>query len=178
MHYALRPHPDCRCDAITSIDVDVERNGAALTLRYRVLGDIAALVLPPVSESVRADGLWQHTCFEAFVRENGSRAYCELNFSPSTEWDAYLFDDYRQGVRNADIARPAIAVRSSEREFELRGTAMLPAMADAPWRLALSAVIEEASGRKSYWALAHPPGKPDFHHPDCFVAELARPSPS
>ena len=24
----------------------------------------------------------------------------------------------------------------------------------------------------SYWALAHPPGKPDFHHPDCFALEL------
>src|SRR3546814_3736372 len=33
-------------------------------------------------------------------------------------------------------------------------------------KLALSAVIEELDGTKSYWALAHPPGKPDFHHPD------------
>jgi hypothetical protein len=178
MDYALRLHPDCRCDAVTSIDVEVERDGAALTLRYRVAGDLAAMRLPPVAESARTDGLWRHTCFEAFVRAKESSAYCELNFSPSTEWAAYLFDDYRQGMRNADIARPPVAVRSSEREFELRSTVMLPAPADAPWRLALSAVIEEASGRKSYWALAHPPGKPDFHHPDCFVAELARPSPS
>jgi hypothetical protein len=36
--------------------------------------------------------------------------------------------------------------------------------------LGLSAVLEEQDGTKSYWALAHPPGgKPDFHHPDCFV---------
>ena len=43
---------------------------------------------------------------------------------------------------------------------------------DRPWRAALSAVIEEASGTKSYWALAHPPGKPDFHHSDAFVLDL------
>jgi len=41
-----------------------------------------------------------------------------------------------------------------------------------PWRLSLSAVIEQADGRLSYWALAHPPGKPDFHRADCFTCEI------
>lgn|GEM_PF-5239716 len=42
--------------------------------------------------------------------------------------------------------------------------------------LNLAAVIEEKSGTKSYWALAHPPeGPPDFHHPSCFVLELPPP---
>ena len=40
-------------------------------------------------------------------------------------------------------------------------------------QLGLSAVIEEVNGRKSYWALAHPVGKPDFHHNDCFTLELS-----
>jgi hypothetical protein len=34
------------------------------------------------------------------------------------------------------------------------------------------AVIEEVNGYQCYWALAHPPGKADFHHPDCFVLEV------
>jgi len=42
----------------------------------------------------------------------------------------------------------------------------------AAWRLGLSAVLEEASGRTSYWALAHSTAKPDFHHADCFACEL------
>src|ERR671928_5206 len=33
-------------------------------------------------------------------------------------------------------------------------------------RVAVSAVIEDASGVLSYWALKHPSDKPDFHHPD------------
>ena len=45
-----------------------------------------------------------------------------------------------------------------------------------PWdrtgELGISAVIEEQDGRLSYWALAHPPGKPDFHHRDCFALRL------
>ena len=38
--------------------------------------------------------------------------------------------------------------------------------------LVVSAVIEDDSGALSYWALRHPPGKPDFHHPDAFAMEL------
>lgn len=39
-------------------------------------------------------------------------------------------------------------------------------------KIGLSAVIEETDGTKSYWALAHPDGPPDFHDPACFVLEL------
>jgi hypothetical protein len=41
------------------------------------------------------------------------------------------------------------------------------------WQLGLSALIEETSGRKSYWTQAYSPGKPDFHHADCFVHEFS-----
>ena len=40
-------------------------------------------------------------------------------------------------------------------------------------RLALSPVIED--GALSYWALRHPPGRPDFHHQDAFTLEIAMP---
>ena len=49
----------------------------------------------------------------------------------------------------------------------------LPAAGD--WRLGLTAVVEETGGRISYWALAHPAGRPDFHRADCFVLELPAP---
>jgi hypothetical protein len=45
------------------------------------------------------------------------------------------------------------------------------------WLMGLSAIIEESDGTKSFWALAHPPGKPDFHHPDCFTLELPAAEP-
>jgi hypothetical protein len=41
------------------------------------------------------------------------------------------------------------------------------------WQLGLSALTEETSGRKLYWAQAYPPGRPDFHHAVCFVHELS-----
>ena len=55
-------------------------------------------------------------------------------------------------------------------------TAILPdtVLADAS-AAGLSAVIEEKDGTKSYWALAHGGGAPDFHAPACFALPLAAP---
>ena len=76
-----------------------------------------------------------------------------------------------------EVDTPKIEVDSSDDAFELRAELALDRLPDlppdAPWQLGLSAVIEEAGGRLSYWALAHPPGRPDFHHSDCFALELA-----
>jgi hypothetical protein len=50
-----------------------------------------------------------------------------------------------------------------------------PEWAGRPWQLNLSAILEEKDGSRSYWALAHPPGDPDFHDPDCFTLDLPPP---
>jgi hypothetical protein len=118
---------------------------------------------------VRTDELWRHTCVEAFVRPASGEGYQEFNFSPSTQWAAYRFDCYRDGMRPAPL-EPQVAVRRTGDGFELSATFDLPD--DGPWRLGLSAVIEAADGSVSYWALAHAAGKPDFHHADCFALEL------
>jgi hypothetical protein len=44
----------------------------------------------------------------------------------------------------------------------------------APRRLALSAVIEDENGRRSYWALKHALAQPGFHHPEVFALEIER----
>jgi hypothetical protein len=178
MRQALIPHPEFRPEADFRIDVDIAppRSGL-LTLHYIVTGDIAALRLPPVSAPLRTDGLWQSTCFEAFVRASPESTYYEFNFAPSTQWAAYRFDGYRSGMTPVnEIDAQHIDVQSNDAGFELRVALDLARLPDlpfnAPWHLGLSAVIEETNGRKSYWALAHPPGKPDFHHSDCFALEV------
>jgi hypothetical protein len=40
------------------------------------------------------------------------------------------------------------------------------------WQIGLTAVIETATGEKSYWALHHPAEKPDFHHRGGFALSL------
>jgi hypothetical protein len=173
MRHTLRLHPDSRCDAATRIDVDIARpRPGHLVLSYIVSGQIGDLLMPAVATAARADELWHHTCFEAFARPSAGPAYFEFNFAPSTQWAAYGFDLYRSGMRVAtEIDAPRIDVRSSDQSYTLQATLESDRWA-SPFRLGLSAVIEETNGRKSYWALAHPLGKADFHHSDCFALEL------
>jgi hypothetical protein len=181
MRQVLKLHPDSRCAAVAGVAAEVTRPGPGLlALRYLVTGATSELVLPAPAAPTRADELWRHTCFEAFVRAPTVGAYYEFNFAPSTQWAAYRFDRYRDGMAAADrLGPPHIEAGSTVEGFEL--TVLLdlddaPGLPqDAPWRLGLSAVIEEACGRTSYWALAHPPGKPDFHHADCFALQLPAP---
>ena len=176
MRLALVCHPDTPCAAVARIEVEVARAGqGALALTYALTGAIGDLAIPPPAAPDRTDELWRRTCFEAFVRPGAGEAYFEVNLSPSTQWAAYRFSGYRDGMAGAEIAAPRIEVRRADDRLELRAHLALPQSADAPWALGLSAVIEEASGAKSYWALAHPPGRPDFHHADGFAAELTPP---
>jgi hypothetical protein len=174
LHQDLRLHPDSRCAAATGIEADIARpRPGGLILSYVVRGRISDLRLPPIVASARADELWRHTCFEAFVRPSASPGYYEFNFSPSTQWAAYRFDSHRSGMRVATgIGAPWIEVRSSAATYTLQATLELDGLS-SPLHLGLSAVIEETNGGKSYWALAHPPGKADFHHADCFTLEFS-----
>ena len=172
MRQTLKLHPDSRCAAVTLIEARATRSHPGmLALHFIVTGQMRDLRFPPVAASERTDELWRHTCFEAFVRAPRGTGYSEFNFAPSTQWAAYRFNDYRDGMTVADeVPAPRIDVISSATCLEMQVSLALSG--DAPWRLGLSAVMEETSGVKSYWALAHPPSKPDFHHADCFALEL------
>ena len=179
MRHALKRHPDSHCVAATRIEADVARPRAgSVVLSYVVHGDIGALRLTPTTAPTRADELWRHTCFEAFVGTAAGGAYYEFNFAPSTQWAAYRFASYRDGMRVAtEVGAPRIEVQSTPERYTLRATLELDALSDLPrdatWRLGLAAITEDTHGAMSYWALAHPPGKADFHHFDCFAREFS-----
>ncbi len=163
----LIPHPDFRPSAVTAVDVEVERDYRTWSLTFTVIG-VEALALPEPAEPLRTDGLWQTTCFELFVMPAGGNDYYEFNLSPSTQWAAYAFDGYREGMRDWPLPTPVI-----ERNADgLKATLDLAALPGGEWWIGLSAIIVEAGGIKSYWALAHPPGKPDFHHKDGFALQV------
>lgn len=167
------PHASQVSGHVLRFELDAERRAdGVLALRYRLEADLAQLRLPSTRSPIRADGLWHHTCFEAFVGVPGSGAYCELNFSPAGEWAGYTFTGYRAGRALLELPAPPEAHwgRSDsllELAVVLNPTALLHAA--GPLRLAASAVLEEQSGTISHWALRHPAGQPDFHHPESFV---------
>lgn len=171
MRLTLVSHPHTPPRGVAAVDVEVGPVTAGqVRLRYVVTGGIGGLVLPEAATPERTDELWKTTCFEAFaLRADGG--YREFNFSPSTQWAVYDFDGYRSGMRKAEVLAPRIEGRHGQAHYELHVAFDL--LGEGPWRVALTAVIEESGGVKSYWALKHPAGKPDFHHADGFVLELA-----
>jgi hypothetical protein len=161
------------------ISCDVRRDGGALMLDYTAEGAVGALLIPQSTAPARRDGLWRHTCFEAFVMPADAASYAEYNFSPSGQWAAYRFASYRRD--GADLPVNSISIASSHGitdgrgKLKLSAAVALPDWFAGPIKLALSVVIEVRDGSKSYWALHHAPGNPDFHHPDCFTLLLEAP---
>ena len=128
-------------------------------------------VIPEVSDPSRADELWKTTCFEAFLRAAGEETYREWNFAPKGNWAAYDFSGYREGMTAAEVGSPPY-IRMEDNFTWWTVGATIAVEAAKQWQLGLSAVLEEKDGTKSYWALAHPSEKPDFHAAGCFAARL------
>jgi len=156
----------------------------ALSFSYCLFGDIARIRIPADKPHDRHDGLWEHTCFEAFVAVASETDYLEFNFSPSGQWAAYAFSAYRQTAPNpVQLEPPDISTRHSEGRLEITAT-LSPETLPKNWNHAcllvgLNAVIESADtldGSHSYWALHHPVERPDFHHRSGFVLTLPPPS--
>jgi hypothetical protein len=176
----LTAHPSTPNDDVRSLEVQLRTEEPdIIVFQYSLVADMSRVRVPLSGAGGRADALWEHTCFEAFVAAKEAPCYHEFNFSPSLDWAIYRFGAYREGMSPADIGRaPEISVRRGDDRFELKSAVQLGHLADLRdvrhLRIALAAVIEDDNGRLSYWGLRHPPGKPDFHHPNGFALEVAR----
>jgi len=169
----LQCHPQTPCEAIAVLGARISQSDdMSWEVAFAAAGKPGEIVVPAAAPRVHTDDLWKTTCFELFIGRGGD-SYAELNLSPSGAFAAYHFDHYRTGMRRIDLPAPDLALDIGSERIVL--TARFPEDS-LPWdfdgRIGISAVIEETSGAKSYWALAHPPGKPDFHHHDCFALAL------
>jgi hypothetical protein len=176
----LTAHPLTPNDDVRSLAVQLRAEEPdILVFQFSLVADMSHVRVPLSGAGRRADTLWKHTCFEAFVAGGDAAGYHEFNFSPSLDWAIYRFSAYREGMSPAKIDRaPEISVRRGDDELELKSAVRLGDLADLRdvrhLRVALAAVIEDDNGRLSYWGLRHPPGSPDFHHPTGFALEVAR----
>jgi hypothetical protein len=173
----LVAHPTTPAGPVRCFRADASRDHDWLRFSWRLDGTISQIRIPPATVALRADGLWRHTCFEAFIAAPPSTAYCELNFSPSGQWAAYRFTAYRAGMTTIELSRaPEIIWRRTETELQLDvklpAADMLAGVDDSPLKVAFAAVVEDQSGTIGYWAVRHPARAPDFHHVDGFVKSL------
>lgn len=167
----LIQHPATAAKFMVNVAATLERRNDELHLVYGVEADPANLLLPPPAKPYRTDELWLSTCFELFITSDEG-SYLEFNFSPSGEWAAYRFDSYRGDMQNLSLDEPPSILCTNEGNGILLIVRVRLRDLRRDARVGISAIIEEVSGAKSYWALAHPPGAPDFHDPSCFLGRL------
>jgi hypothetical protein len=175
---ALHAHQESFTGEVRALTVTPRVQNGTLTLGFDLEADLSRLRIPREAAPQRAAELWMHTCFEAFVRVAGEPGYWEINFAPSRAWAVYRFSARREGMAAVETVRaPKIIVHRTASQLALDGTLALRELSGggtAPRRMqmAAAAVLEDANGRLAYWAVRHPPGKPDFHHPDSFALEF------
>lgn len=187
IHASLVGHPDNPQGFVERVGVTlVQKADGSLMLAYAIHGPTAMMRISTREAPAPAEALWRTTCCEFFVapetagvsRNAGHSAspYREFNFSPSGQWAAYDFAVYRQ--RQPDAATPpAPLLWSRHQDGGLRIDVSLTPSALPSGRLfrcALAVIVERHDGQLGYWALAHPEGKPDFHHPAGFTLALER----
>lgn len=174
---ALVCHPASPATGIASLAVSVNHRANGLALSFRLTGDPRGILILPPAPAMASDGLWQHTCCEAFVATHGSPEYLEFNFSPSGQWAVYRFCDYRNRDEHFQPpCAPEIIFAPLADGFRLDATIprkLLPTATGL--HLGLTAVIEDSDRNKSYWALAHCGPAPDFHLRPSFTLQLETP---
>lgn len=161
----LMLHQTCDLGPIRAITADIRATSTGCEARFRLEGDISRIAIPEAAASQRADELWQTTCCEIFWQPIGDTRYFEFNLSPSTQWAAYRFDRYREGME--DFPVDAIHVSASQESDGLDLTAQIAAELPAPAQVGVTAVVEHEDGAMQYWAMAFARGKPDFHSEAC-----------
>jgi hypothetical protein len=138
-----------------------------LAVAYAIHGLNLDLRVPTPHAPAPADALWKTTCCELFVGPSGRPGYREFNFSPSGQWAAYDFLDYRERKPGSPACHaPSLQTRRTEDLLQLDVQLpphALPKMESDSLRIALSVVLEANDGNLGYWALGHAAGKPDFH---------------
>ena len=155
--------------------------GSVLYLRYKIEAGnekkfAEILLADPLQGPMRKDELWKETCFECFIPALNSTAYLELNLSPSGNWNAYAFQDYRKGMNAfaldhqwAPVQR-VIAHTDNTLETEWlipleviqKGFASVPTTFSDFGEVGLTVVLK-TSELTLYWSLEHSSLKPDFH---------------
>jgi len=173
LDYTMLRHPDNDLAGVESFLVRFEFTEDYLHLQYEVTGELSALNIPAMQTPCVVDGLWQQTCFEAFIAVNGEERYYEFNFSPSSAWAAYAFSSYR--CRSAWAINKAPIIRCTQTKESLLMDVLIAAvdlplkLEDQFFQLGLTAVIETKEGGLSYWALQHSDSAADFHQREYFI---------
>lgn len=152
----------------------IDRTENQLFIQYKLSGRIDQIKLPAFSAlPTRKNELWKSTCFEFFIAMKNKPQYWEFNMSPSGDWNIYVMDAYRRiGFREETrIAKLSLGFKKQRQSYSIETSMDLSPMfpSNQILQLGITAVIQTLDGLESYWALAHPGQRADFHLRESFI---------
>jgi len=176
--FLLKPFRILPFNVHVKINAQVTVDKNELKIEYAMSGDLPKLIIPPLSNTpVRIYDLWDHTCFEAFLKRKDSPSYIEFNFAPSGDWNCFFISSYRvNDGEYTPIKKTTINVSHSADRLVLKSAIALNLLPNFSLEdfeskkieIGLSSVVEDKNNQLGYYALVHKRQNPDFH--DGFVA--------
>ncbi|MGZ8461016.1 MAG: DOMON-like domain-containing protein [Candidatus Deferrimicrobiaceae bacterium] len=174
--FSLKPFRGENNGPIRKTTGTIERRGNTMSVACALLGNLSELAFPlPEVPPERRGRLWEETCLEFFLGEQGSERYWEFNLSPAGHWNVFRFASYRKEMREepAFTSLP-LRVRTEPEALRLSLDVELGKIlpAERTIEVAVGAVIKTIAGQTSHWALVHPGPRPDFHRRDGFTLNI------
>ncbi|MCC0175664.1 DOMON-like domain-containing protein [Waterburya agarophytonicola K14] len=160
---------------LVGVSGEIFRNNNYLNIQYLMSGDLLKVIIPGSKRSLRKYDLWEHTCFEFFLRLRNTTKYWEFNLSPSGDWNIFRFDNYRENIAEEmafDSLFFNLALEKNTLQLDLIIDLNKLNIAKKDLDLAISTVVENRNKKLSYWALIHPATEADFHHQDSFIINI------
>lgn len=155
---------------------DVLRTQVKLQIKYLLQGDLSTIIIPQDNQNnLRQFDLWEHTCFEFFLKLKDTTEYWEFNLSPSGNWNVFHFLDYRLDIaeEQAFSSLPFTTFQNKDSlKLEVNIDLDIINIAKKDIDVAITTVVENKDKQLSYWALTHPATEADFHHQDSFIISI------
>jgi len=176
--FLLKPFRILPFSANIKLNAQVTVDKDALQVEFALTGDLNQIVIPfPSNSPVRIYDLWEHTCFEMFLKRKDVPSYIEFNFAPSGDWNCFYISSYRvNDGEYTPIKKQTIDVSLTEERLVLKSDVTLKLLPNFSLKdfeskkieIGLSSVIEDKNNELNYYALIHKRTKPDFH--DGFIS--------
>lgn len=157
--YSIDNRPSSQVDVIVESkghDIEVKfsfHNGFDLKLSERITTE---------DEYERKVGIWEHTCFELFLKNKHGEDYYEINLAANTmHWNAFYFSHYRSSplTESTDIVLKKVSASKNHFAFSLKSTELI-----SNYDIHPKAIIYGDHGEPIYLSnLRHPNTGPDFH---------------
>ena len=163
--YILQNHKKEESDIRVEASLEIE--ALEIKINFKILGNIKKYQFPKKEKQQRANELWRETCFELFFTiENDSDKYYEINISPTSKWNVYHFDSYREGISEvANILPPSIKIikERDSIEFSVRIQFLRKEVLNQIDTFNLATILLDHYEVRHFYTIQKREGSVDFH---------------